>query len=150
MAYRKDWPQPQHGGQGYVGTIKAFGKRITIVPGDLVAGGQVGAFTLPANTLVIGMLVTATDMETSGSPTLQLSVGDAGLGNRFLNASTIGQTGGNAIALLQPGATFTAMATTGVLYRTTVDTEIIVQASAPATTAAAGTIDVYLAGVTLP
>jgi hypothetical protein len=75
-------------------------------------------------------------MDTNGTPTLALSVGDAGSSTRFLSSSVIGQAGTSTQTL----------ASTGLLYEFTADTEIVVTATTGAATAAAGTLDLYLSG----
>jgi hypothetical protein len=78
-------------------------------------------------------------MDTNGTPTLAFHVGDSGDDDRFLSASNIGQA----------GTTATTLASTGVLYQFTAETEIVVKTSTAAATAAAGTLDLYLIGFML-
>src|SRR6478735_10252327 len=104
MATRTDFTQPMAGLQGEARTMKMFGRRVTLSATDLVTGNIVEAFVVPAGFTVTGILAVASDMD-SGSA-LTLSVGDSGSGTRFLNASTIGQT----------GTTTSTLASTGVLY----------------------------------
>jgi len=137
MAYRKDWGQPQIGGQGFVGTRKAIGRRINVLAADVNgAGNIIGVFSLPAGFLVDGILAAFTDMDTGGAPTLSFSVGDAASAFRYLNADTSARAGG----------TVTALAATGLLYKNPTETEIQVQVSGVAQVGAAGTIDLYLFG----
>ena len=61
---------------------------------DIFAFGNVPpGFRLSAATLV------ASDMDTNGSPTLAINVGDAGSGTRLFSASTVGQAGTSSTAL---------------------------------------------------
>lgn len=136
MATRQDYVQPQPGGQGFARTMKTFGRRVTMLAADLVTAGVVTAFKVPAGFTVTGIIAVATDMDTNGSPTLALSVGDAGSSVRYLSSSTIGQA----------GTTTQTLATTGLLFQNTAETEILVTMTTGSATAAAGTLDLYLVG----
>jgi hypothetical protein len=104
---------------------------------DLVTGNTIGAFMVPAGFTVVGIIAVATDMD-SGTPALTLSVGDAASGTRYLNASTIGQA----------GTTTQTLATTGLLFKNTADTEILITVTLQPATAVAGTVALYLDGFT--
>jgi hypothetical protein len=134
MTTRTDFTQPQAGLLGEARTMKMLGRRVTLAAADLVTGNIVEAFIVPAGFTVTGILAVASDMD-SGSA-LTLSVGDSGSGTRFLNASTIGQT----------GATTSTLATTGVLYAYTADTKILVTCTLQGSSSVAGTLDLYLQG----
>lgn len=136
MATRVDYRQPQAGGVGYARTMKTFGRRVTMKTTDLALNAVVAAFKVPAGFTVTGIIAVATDLDTGGSATLALSVGDSGSATRHLSSSTIGQAGTSTQTL----------ASTGLLYQYTADTEILITASTAAATAAAGTIDLYLIG----
>lgn len=136
MATRVDYRQPQAGGAGYARTAKTFGRRVTMKTTDLALNAVVAAFKVPAGFTVTGIIAVATDMDTNGSPTLALSVGDSGSATRHLSSSTIGQGGTSTQTL----------ASTGLLYQYTAESEILITASTAAATAAAGTIDLYLTG----
>lgn len=134
MTTRTDFTQPQAGLLGEARTQKAYGRRVTLTAADLVTGNIVEAFTVPAGFTVTGIIAVASDMD-SGSA-LTLSVGDAGSGTRFLNASTIGQT----------GATTQTLAATGLLFAYTADTKILVTCTLQGASSVAGTLDLYLTG----
>jgi hypothetical protein len=136
MATRQDYVQPQAGGQGFARTNKTFGRRVTLLAADLVAANVVAAFKVPAGFTVTGIIAVATDMDSNGSPTLALSVGDSGSSVRHLSSSTIGQA----------GTTTQTLATTGLLYQHTAETEILVTVTTGSATAVAGTLDLYLVG----
>lgn len=136
MATRIDYTQPQAGPQGFARTMKAFGRRVTMTATDVAVGNIVKAFVVPAGFVATGIIAVATDMDTNGSPTLALSVGDAASGTRYLSSSNIGQA----------GTTTQTLASTGLLFAYTVDTEILITATTGAATAAAGTLDLYLIG----
>jgi hypothetical protein len=116
--------------------MKAYGRRVTMQAGDLTTGNVVEAFTVPAGFTVTGIIAVASDMDTNGSPTLALSVGDSGSSTRFLSSSTVGQA----------GTSTQTVASTGLLYAYTADTKILVTATTGSATAAAGTLDLYLTG----
>ena len=69
-------------------------------------------FYLPANARVVFAVLESTDMDTNGSPTLTLNVGDSGSASRLFSASTVGQAGtlSTAIATAKTLITGTAQA----------------------------------------
>lgn len=85
---------------------------------------------LPAGARVIAATLEATDMDTAGSPTITLNVGDAGSATRLFSASTVAQA----------ATASTALATTGAGYKYDTETLITGVAQANATTGAAGTV----------
>jgi hypothetical protein len=87
-------------------------------------------FYLPAGASVLLAVLESSDMDTNGSPTLTLNVGDSGDADRLFAASTVGQT----------GALSTAIATTGANYTYSSKTLITGVANANAATGAAGTL----------
>lgn len=132
MSYRKDWGQPQCGPMGGIDTMKCIGRVVTVTAADNTTGNTIGAFKVPAGFTVTGIIAVPTDMDSGTSMTI--SVGDAASGTRYLNASTMGQT----------ATTVTTLASTGLLFLNTVDTEILVTITAQGTTS--GTIALYLQG----
>lgn len=136
MATRTDFTQPQAGSQGFARTNKTFGRRVALATTDLTTGSVVEAFMVPAGFTVTGIIAVASDMDSNGSPTLALSVGDSGSSTRHLSSSNIGQAGTSTQTL----------AATGLLYTYTADTKILVTATTGSATAAAGTLDLYLQG----
>lgn len=91
-------------------------------------------FYLPAGARVLHATLESTDMDTSGSPTLTLNIGDAGDPDRIFAASTVGQT----------GTASSAAAVTGAGFRYTTKTLITGVAAANATTGAAGSIFLWI------
>lgn len=85
---------------------------------------------LPAGARVMLAVLESTDMDTSGSPTLTINVGDSGDVDRLFAASTVGQA----------GTLSSAIATTGGAYKYDTETLITGVANANATTGAAGTL----------
>jgi hypothetical protein len=135
MSYRKDWNQPQAGAEGFARTMKTYGRTVTIGTADNVTGNTVGAFMLPAGFVVTGLIAVATDMD-SGTPALVLTIGDAGNAARYFAAGTLGQSAGSS----------TTLASAGLLYKNTVDTEVLITVSTQSATAVAGTVDLRLIG----
>ena len=136
MATRIDYSQPQKGLNGVAGNKKMFGRRVNLATTDLATGAVVAAFKVPAGFTVTDIIAVASDMDSNGSPTIALSVGDSGSSTRFLSSSTIAQAGG----------TTQTLASTGLLYNYTADTDILVTATTGSATAVAGTLDLYLGG----
>lgn len=136
MATRTDFTQPQAGLQGFARTNKTYGRRVTLGTADLVTASVVEAFIVPAGFTATGIIAVATDMDSNGSPTLAISVGDAASSVRHLSSSTIGQA----------GTTTQTLAATGLLFAYTVDTKILVTMTTGSATAVAGTLDLFLVG----
>jgi len=132
MTYRRDWVQPQAGPSGPFDTMKTVGRVVTVTAADNTTGNTIGAFKVPAGFTVTGIIAVPSDMDSGANMTI--SVGDAASGTRYLNASTMGQA----------ATTVTALASTGLLFLNTVDTEILVTITVQGT--AAGTIALYLSG----
>ncbi|PBB75203.1 hypothetical protein CK227_10450 [Mesorhizobium sp. WSM4308] len=139
MATRQDYGQPQTGGQGFARTNKTFGRRVNLLAADLVTANVVSAFKVPAGFVVTGIIAVSSDVDTNGTPTVALSVGDAGSSVRYLSSSAIGQAGTSTQTL----------ASTGLLFVNTAETEILVTVTTGSATAAAGTLDLYLNGFML-
>lgn len=85
---------------------------------------------LPAGARVIGGFIEATDMDTNGTPTLTINVGDADDADRFFAASTVGQA----------GTAGTALAVAGLGHKYSSKTLITGAPAANAATGAAGTL----------
>ncbi len=136
MAPRIAYTQPQVGGQGFARTKKVLGGAFALVAADLALAAQTAIIRVPAGFTATSLYASATDMDTNGSPTLALSIGDSGSLVRLLSSSTIGQA----------GTSTSTIATTGLYYTFAVDTDIIVSATVAAATAAAGTLTAYLEG----
>jgi hypothetical protein len=133
-------PVPWH---GWYRSLKAFGGSIAILAADLATGNTVTLFRVPKGFTVTGFRVDATDMDTNGTPTITLSVGDAGSAGRFVAASTIAQAGGTVSGNI---ATTGGTLSPGFFYKFPADTDILATFPAGSATAAAGTIVVLLEG----
>ena len=137
MVFRKDWGQPQQGLEGFARTMKAYGRKVNLSSADVsTTGNVVGAFILPANFVAMGL----SGLAPAFGAGLVLNIGDAALNNRFLAASTIGAAGG----------AFTAIASTGLFFKTLADTEVQIQIGTQTTAAGvAGVLEFYLFGFAL-
>jgi hypothetical protein len=92
---------------------------------------------VPKNFRLLHATIEATDMDTGGSPTLALNVGDSGDADRLFAASTVGQAGTQS----------SAITTNGFGYKYTDKTLITGVASANAATGAAGTLYLAVFGI---
>lgn len=136
MPLRIGYRQPQAGGQGFARTKKVFGGTVSLATTDLVTTNQVAVMRVPAGFVATNLFASATDMDTNGTPTLALNLGDSGSANRLLSASNIGQA----------GTSTSTIATTGAYYTFPVDTDILLAPSTNPATAAAGSVTIYLEG----
>jgi len=92
---------------------------------------------LPKYARVVDAILKASDLDTNGSPTIALNIGDAGDADRLFAASNVGQAG--TIARMT--------ATTGFGYRYDDETMITGAPSTNAATGAAGTIELFVSYV---
>lgn len=93
---------------------------------------EVALFYLPAGAVVTGATISATDMDTNGTPTLAFDVGDADDEDRIFAASSVGQA----------GTLSSAIARTAHLHKYTTRTLIKAYVQAVSATGAAGTLKV--------
>lgn len=121
---------------GQARKLTAIGGAVSLVTGDLALNKTTALFVAPAGFTVVHHVGTITDIDTNGSPAVVFTIGDATDADRFVTTSTAGQAGGSLAAI----------ATTGVNYRFTADTEIVFTATTAAATAAAGTLTYFLFG----
>lgn len=122
-------PAPGH---GFGGNVKVSYGEVAFT-GAITTADSATVCNLPVGAIVLGATIEADDLDTNGTPTITLNVGDAGSANRYFAASTVAQT----------GAVASATATTGVF--TTVaagQTAVIVAVAANAATSAAGSVRV--------
>jgi hypothetical protein len=92
---------------------------------------------LPKYARVVDAILKASDLDTNGTPTIALNVGDAGDADRLFAASNVAQAG--TIARMT--------ATTGFGYRYDDETMITGAPSTNAATGAAGTIELFVSYV---
>jgi hypothetical protein len=137
MADRNAYGQPQVGNQGFSRTMKCLGSDVALATTDLALNKTVALFVVPKGFVLTSLSVVVPDMDSNGTPTLTFAIGDAGDDDRFIaTGATTGQAGG----------TNTTLASTGLNYEFTADTEIVWKTSAAAATAVAGTIQPRLFG----
>src|SRR5882672_5470637 len=135
MVYRKDWSQPQPGGQGFMRTAKCFGRKVNLQAADLGAGGVVGMFKVPPFFLVLGAYGIVPKLD-NGTVALLFTLGDPGNSARYLTGNNVGQAGG----------TITTIAAAGFAFPTYLETEIQFTVTTPANLAAPGVFEYYLWG----
>jgi hypothetical protein len=136
MAPRIAYTQPQAGPQGFARTKKVYGGTINLLATDLVLNAQTAVCRVPAGFVLQNYTLTVTDLDSNGSPTLQLQLGDSASAARIMAANTVGQA---------PG-TVTTLAASGSYYQFPADTDILLTASTASATGAAGTATIYLEG----
>ena len=99
----------------------------------LVINDVIQMLRLPAGARVIGTTLKTADLDTNGSPTITLDVGDTGDVDRLIAAATVGQAGGASTSLVS---------STGQFYQYTTETVIsVLVKAAPATGATSGDIE---------
>jgi hypothetical protein len=91
-------------------------------------------FYLPANARILAAVLKASDMDTGGSPSITLNIGDSGSAARLFSASTAAQA----------GTVDSTLAAGGRFYKTTAKTLITGVAQANAATGAAGTLELMI------
>lgn len=118
-------------GHGLGGNVKVSYGEVAFT-GTITTADSANLLALPVGAVVLSVTLESDDLDTGGSPTLTLNVGDAGSANRYFAASNIAQT----------GAVGQATATTGVLYTVTGtnDTMVRIAVAANAATSAAGSV----------
>lgn len=92
-------------------------------------------FDLPASARILFAVLESDDMDTNGTPTLTLNIGDSGSAARLFSASTVGQAGTES----------TAFVAGSVGFKTAAKTRITGVAQANAATGAAGTVRLAVA-----
>lgn len=69
------------------------GEEIAVTGAQLTLGALFGNIRVPKGAQVLWVQLDATDLDTNGSPTITLEIGDAGDTDRLLAANTIAQSG---------------------------------------------------------
>jgi hypothetical protein len=117
-------------GHGFGGNVKvSYGE--VAASGTITTADSAAVLNLPVGAIVLGATLESDDLDTSGSPTITLNVGDAGSANRYFAAATVAQT----------GAAAAATAATGILYTVeAANTAVRIAVAANAATSAAGVI----------
>lgn len=126
---------PQPGATGEGGVLKRLRYPVTLSAAPTTSD-TINFGYAPKGFRVYGASLKASDMDTNGTPTLTIYVGDAGSATRIFAGTNIAQTG-----------TYTDVPQSGIIdYQYTADTMIIGSASANAATGAAGTLVLILVG----
>lgn len=73
----------------------------------LALGDVIQMMKIPAGATVVDVILSATDLDTGGTPALSLEVGDGADTDRFITATGVGGTGGHARANTHTGHGFT-------------------------------------------
>lgn len=121
-------------GHGLGGNVKlSYGE--VAFSGTITTADSAAILNLPLGALVVGGFIEADDLDTGGSPSITLNVGDAGSAGRYFAASTVAQTGTAATAPAVTGLGFTV---------TEGNTAVRIAVAANAATSAAGNVRVGL------
>lgn len=136
MVNRIAYRQPQVGKQGFARTGKKYGGLVALLTTDEVTGNTVALFRVPAGFVCDSIYLALDDIDSNGSPTVAVTLGDSGSANRFVASSTIGQAGGST----------TTLAATGLYYKFTADTDILLTFGTGSATAVAGNCTCYMGG----
>jgi len=128
-------PQARHSapGHGFGGNLKVSYGEVAFT-GTITTADAATVCNLPVGAVIYGVVLEADDLDTGGSPTITLNVGDAADADRYIAASTAAQT----------GVTGTGSVATGIFYTVTgtSDTAVRVAVAANAATSAAGSVRV--------
>jgi hypothetical protein len=117
-------------GHGFGGNVKVSYGEVAFT-GTITTADSATILNLPVGAIVIGSVIDADDLDTNGTPTITLNLGDAGSANRYFAASTVAQT----------GAAASATAATGILWTVTAgNTAVVLAVAANAATSAAGSV----------
>jgi hypothetical protein len=120
-------------GHGLGGNVKvSFGE--VAFTGTITTADSANVLNLPIGAVVLAVTLEADDLDTGGSPSITLNVGDAGSANRYIAATTAAQTGATAVATAATGLLYTVTGTN--------DTTVRIAVAANAATSAAGSVRV--------
>lgn len=95
---------------------------------------EVGLMWVPAGAVITGIAVSATDMDTNGTPALAFDIGDDADEDRLMVATQVGRA----------GTVDQAIARTGLGYKYNTRTRLKAYVQTAAATAAAGTLTVVI------
>lgn len=117
---------------GAAGNVKTMYASYSLTAA-LAANDVIDMFKVPSGARITGIALKASDLDTGGSPSIVLDVGDSGDTDRLIDGATIGQAGGTSTSLVS---------STGQFYQYTAETmiSVLVQAG-PATGATSGTVE---------
>lgn len=100
-------------------------------PSTLTTTDTLNMHYLPPGARVLYSILKSTDLDTNGSPTIALNVGDAGSASRYFAASTVGQAGTSGVST----------AVGGIDFLNTAKTLVTIVPSTGVATGAAGTVE---------
>lgn len=103
----------------------------------LAANDVIEMVRVPRGAVVTGVVLSTDDLDTNGTPTIVLDVGDGSDTDRFIDGATVGQAGGTT------DASNLAIAGIGYEYSAEDTIDVLVQAG-PATGATSGTISLVV------
>lgn len=112
--------------------LTSVGESMSVTAAQLTLGALFGNIRVPKGAEIAFVQLDATDLDTNGTPTITLEIGDTGDPDRLLTANTVAQTGAVPVG--------PSIAKTGFGYRYTDETIVQVRVGAIPATAAAGTI----------
>lgn len=121
-------------GHGFGGNMKVSYGSVAFT-GSITTADSATILNLPAGAIVVGGFIEADDLDTGGSPSITLNVGDAGDADRYFAASTVAQAGTAGTALAVAGLGYTVEAA---------NTAVTIAVAANAATSAAGSVRVGL------
>lgn len=120
---------------GHAGDMKVLDSGdVAVAVGDLDLNDLIKVFRARKGFCVTGVLVRSSDIDDATAALIQF--GDADSAARFVAASNIGQAGGST----------TTLASTGLLYEFTADTDCYLKISTAPGTPVAGTVRAVLFG----
>ena len=117
-------------GHGFGGSVKvSYGE--CAFSGTITTADTATICNLPLGAIVLGATIEADDLDTNGTPTITLNVGDSGSATRYFSGSTVAQAGTVAVSA----------ATTGIFSTVaTGQTAVLVAVAANSATSAAGNV----------
>ena len=102
---------------------------------NVTANDVIEMIKVPRGARILEVILTSTDLDTNGSPTWAMEVGDGGDTDRFIASTTIGQTGGT----VRLGTNVV-----GTNYQYTAEDTIDIKITAVAATFAAGSLSLIV------
>lgn len=107
---------PVTGPAGYGGSLKVLDSGDVKVTTALANNDNGTLFVAPKGFTYLFSVIKSTDMDTNGSPTAVLNIGDAGASARFVAASNVMQAGTASVQTVGTGAGYTFTADTPVTW----------------------------------
>lgn len=80
-----------------------FARGVVAVPSTVGTSDVLQFFYLPLNAVVVGGYIKSDDLDSNGSPTAAINIGDAGSASRYFSASNVAQAGTAANESLASG-----------------------------------------------